>query len=100
MFDDYCDDFYMGEDYNLFEENCVYEDMALEREAEMLEEEAEFDAMDNSDLPSYHSDYAESEYQRGIAEARLWQAERRIYGDELADQWELERELRDPDPYY
>lgn len=38
---------------------------------------------------------ADREYWQGAAEANLWMTERRIYGDELADAWEMERELRE-----
>lgn len=38
---------------------------------------------------------ADSEYARGVAEAQRYLDDRRIYGAELADAWELERELRE-----
>ena len=38
------------------------------------------------------------EYWAGRKDADLYLAERAIYGEELAEQWEIERELQDP--YY
>jgi hypothetical protein len=35
----------------------------------------------------------EAEYQRGVAEAQQYIDNKRIYGSELAEQWEMEAEL-------
>jgi len=37
---------------------------------------------------------ADREYRQGAAEAARYLSDKAIYGEELADQWELERELR------
>jgi hypothetical protein len=39
----------------------------------------------------------EREYQAGIADGERYSSDRKIYGEELADQWEIDRELRDGD---
>lgn len=36
----------------------------------------------------------EADYQRGMAEADAYLSDVRIYGQELADQWEMDREMR------
>ena len=40
-----------------------------------------------------------TEYARGVAQAKNWQEERRLFGDEAADAMEMERELRFGDDY-
>ena len=98
MYDDY--EYYEGEDYNVWEDEQVFQDEVADRLADEEDALADFE-YEYGDLPSCPSRRRRcAEYDRGVAEARLWQAERRIYGDELADEWELEREMRDPDPYY
>ena len=37
------------------------------------------------------------EYLAGRSQANVYLAEKRIYGSELADQWELEREMKEGD---
>ncbi len=37
----------------------------------------------------------EADYQRGVAEANAYLQNKAMFGEELADRWELERELRE-----
>ena len=39
----------------------------------------------------------DAEYRQGMADAHRWQENKRLFGPELADQWEMERELREGD---
>ncbi len=48
-----------------------------------------------SELRVAARDGDEAEYQRGRAEAERYLSDRRIYGAELAEQWEIEREMRE-----
>lgn len=37
----------------------------------------------------------DAEYMQGVQDARNWQENRRMFGDEVADRMEIERELRE-----
>lgn len=96
MYDDFGDfdqEYYEGEDYNVFEEAQVYEDERLDRLADEEDALAEFE-QEHGELPVIRS-RADAEYHRGVAEARAYQTDVAIYGRELAEQWEMEREMRD-----
>lgn len=36
----------------------------------------------------------EADYQRGVQDARNWQENKRMFGDEMAERMEMEREMR------
>jgi len=56
----------------------------------------EYDAYDEWELEQARRERErdEAEYQQGVAEARTYQQEKELFGEELANQWDMERELR------
>lgn len=48
-------------------------------------------------LAQRERDWNEQEYQRGIHDVENWRENRRMFGDEMAEQMEIEREMREGD---
>lgn len=62
-------------------------------------EPAEPDITDERDAQGRYltRSQADAEYRRGQREAEDYLLNKKLFGEELADQWELERDLRDPE---
>ena len=75
---------------------CDFVEMAPNKWREICAQCSESLQVDTMELDAERrlADAENREYQQGVADAKRYQSDRAIYGETLAEQWELEREIR------